>query len=58
MNSKNFKVELIGGPLCGLIQDWPNETPFMIFEKSHCRYELEEMREDGTYSAIYKGFTE
>ena len=56
--NKNIKVELVGGPLRGLTQDWPEDTPFMIFEKSHARYELEEMRGDGVYTAIYKGFVE
>lgn len=54
---KTFKVELVGGPLCGLITEWPEHTPMLLFEKSNSRYEYEELSANGDkHTALYKGF--
>ena len=60
MNNKFFKVELIGGPLCGLTVDWPdNEQLTMIFKEQKARYEYEGLTEDGArHMAIYRGYVE
>jgi hypothetical protein len=56
--NKKLKVELVGGPLCGLTQDWPVDTPFMIFNLTKSKYEYEGVREDGVHTAFYRGFAE
>lgn len=58
--NKSFKVELIGGPLCGLTVNWPdNEQLTMIFAKEKARYEYEGLSESGEkHTAIYRGYVE
>lgn len=62
MNNKQnnlMKVELVGGPLCGSIVDWPENIPSLTFNSSKALYEYEGVEGNPPiHKALYKGWAE
>ena len=56
---KTIRVELVGGPLCGSVVDWPEGKASLNYERYFAKYEFEGADEKGErFTAIYKGWVE